>query len=83
MIENSQGNGPLQGASLQQIGGACKSYISTAFLKICKENGLLMGEIWQCSYYAHIIRDENLYQEIWQYIYTNPLKWELDCYYKL
>ena len=37
--------------------------------------------IWQKSYYDHIIRNESEYQKIWQYIDTNPLKWELDKYY--
>ncbi len=38
-------------------------------------------DIWQRSYYDHIIRNLNDYQRIWKYIDTNPLKWELDEYY--
>lgn len=37
---------------------------------------------WQKSYYEHIIRNEKSYFEICEYIENNPLKWELDCYYK-
>jgi len=37
--------------------------------------------IWQRSYHDHIIRNEKDYQKIWEYIDTNPLKWELDCFY--
>ena len=37
--------------------------------------------IWQISYNDHIIRGEKDYQKIWEYIDTNPLKWELDCFY--
>ena len=37
--------------------------------------------IWQKSFYDHVIRDKEEYLRIWQYIDTNPLKWELDCYY--
>lgn len=37
--------------------------------------------IWQRSYYDHIIRTENEYLEIWQYIENNPYKWEEDDYY--
>lgn len=33
---------------------------------------------WQKSYYDHIIRDENAFNSIRQYIVNNPLKWELD-----
>ena len=38
-------------------------------------------KIWQRSYHDHIIRDEKDYHKIWEYIDTNPLKWELDCFY--
>ena len=37
--------------------------------------------IWQRSYHDHIIRGEKDYQKIWEYIDTNPLKWESDCFY--
>lgn len=37
--------------------------------------------LWQRSYYDHIIRNEQEYRKIWEYIDTNPLKWEHDKYY--
>ena len=37
--------------------------------------------IWQKSFYDHIIRNENDYQRIWQYIDENPLQWTEDCYF--
>jgi REP element-mobilizing transposase RayT len=37
--------------------------------------------IWQKSFYDHIIRDENEYLRIWEYIDENLLKWETDEYY--
>lgn len=39
--------------------------------------------LWHRSFHDHIIRDESDYQRIWQYIDTNPEKWECDCYYSL
>ncbi len=39
--------------------------------------------IWQRSYHDHIIRDKNDYQKIWEYIDTNVLRWEKDCFYPL
>ena len=39
--------------------------------------------VWQKSFYDHIIRNEEGYQKIWQYIKENPLKWQLDKYYSL
>lgn len=38
-------------------------------------------DLWQTSYYDHIIRDDSDYHRIWQYIDTNPAKWREDEYY--
>jgi len=45
---------------------------------VSKEIGF---SIFQRSYHDHIIRNESEYQKIWQYIDTNPAKWEEDKYY--
>ena len=45
---------------------------------VTKETG---HSIWQSSYHDHIIRDERDYQKIWEYIDTNVIKWEKDCFY--
>lgn len=37
--------------------------------------------VWQRSFHDHIIRGRQDYEEIWQYIDENPLRWELDCFY--
>ena len=37
-------------------------------------------KVWQKSYHDHIIRNEQEYQKIWEYIDTNPMKWQQDCY---
>ncbi len=37
--------------------------------------------IWQKSYHDHSIRDEQSYFQLFEYIETNCLKWELDKYY--
>ncbi len=37
--------------------------------------------IWQRSFHDHIIRGEDDYRKIWEYIDQNVLKWELDCFY--
>ena len=37
--------------------------------------------IWQRSYFDHVIRDENDYLTKWNYIDGNPSKWESDDYY--
>ncbi len=37
--------------------------------------------VWQKSFHDHVIRDEQDYLRIWQYIDTNPLNWEKDRYF--
>ncbi len=37
--------------------------------------------IWQIHFHDHVIRNEQDYREIWQYIDNNPTKWSLDRYY--
>lgn len=37
--------------------------------------------LFQKSFHDHIIRDEAHYQLIWQYIDTNPARWQQDCFY--
>ena len=37
--------------------------------------------LFQRSFHDHIIRGENDYLKIWEYIDTNPMKWEEDCFY--
>ena len=41
-----------------------------------------LGEnIWQRSFYEHIVRNEKDYREIWEYIVYNPAHWTEDRYY--
>ncbi|MGI2907312.1 transposase [Tolypothrix sp. VBCCA 56010] len=35
--------------------------------------------LWQRNYYEHIIRNEAELDRIRQYIWNNPVKWQLDC----
>ena len=37
--------------------------------------------IWQRSYHDHILRTRTEYEQIWNYIVTNPETWEQDCFY--
>lgn len=38
-------------------------------------------KVWQRSFHDHLIRNEADYQRIWMYIDTNPIRWEMDCFY--
>ncbi|MEA4831543.1 MAG: transposase [Oscillospiraceae bacterium] len=68
---------------ISQIVGAYKSVVANEWLKICKQNNLPMGVIWQRSFHDHIIRDEHDYIRIWQYIDENPTKWTEDCLHEI
>ena len=37
--------------------------------------------IWQKLFHDHVIRGEQDYLKIWNYIEGNPSKWEEDCFY--
>ena len=39
------------------------------------------GKLWQTSFYDHIVRNDEDYKNIWQYIDGNPSKWLEDCFY--
>ena len=36
------------------------------------------GKLWQRNYWEHIIRNENAYYRIAEYIINNPKKWDND-----
>jgi putative transposase len=36
--------------------------------------------LWQKSFYDHIIRNEEEYLKVCEYIETNPLKWQEDSF---
>ena len=76
----------LQGSKMGEVGnpalykvvGQLKSYTNKRYNEINKMQNL---GLWQRNYYEHIIRNEQEYREIWEYIEENPLKWEEDQYY--
>ena len=37
--------------------------------------------IWQKLFHDHVVRNEHDYRKIWEYIDTNPAKWQEDCFY--
>ena len=52
--------------------------VSTMKRFIGKELGY---SVFQRSFYDHIIRNEQDYLEIWNYIDTNPIRWQEDRFY--
>ena len=46
------------------------------FKRFCnKEYG---SNIWQSRYYDHVIRNQQDYNEVWEYIENNPTKWAIN-----
>ncbi|HUW05769.1 MAG TPA: transposase [Williamwhitmania sp.] len=74
---NKQGvcDTPLRSPS-QTIGAIVRGYKSS----VTKQLGLLgfNEKIWQRNYHEHIIRDEQSYMKISDYIINNPANWDRD-----
>ncbi len=73
---------PLRSPS-QTVGAIVRGYKSSVTKQIN-----MMGlfdtpiQIWHRNYWEHIIRDEQSYQRISNYIINNPRKWDNDKFYK-
>ena len=65
--------------SLEDIMWYFKTMTTNAYIRYVK-SGLLppfKQKLWQRSYYDHVIRNQQDYNEIWEYIQYNPTKWML------
>jgi REP element-mobilizing transposase RayT len=71
VLQNNSEGRPMGAPTISQIVNQFKGFVT-------KQIGY---SIWQKLFYDHVIRNEQEYQEIYKYIKTNPLKWELDKYF--
>ena len=65
------------GSSLPDVMRFFKTMTTNEYIRGVK-NGTLTpfdGKLWQKSYYDHVIRNQQDYNEIWEYIENNPVKW--------
>lgn len=62
------------------IVGAFQSIVTVEYIRGVKQNGWqrFNGKLWQRNYWEHIIRNENEYQRISNYIINNPRQWDND-----
>ena len=68
------------GRSLQDAMRFFKTMSTNEYIKNVN-NGLLPPfdkKLWQKSYYDHVIRNEQDFKEIWEYIENNPMKWNFN-----
>ena len=70
---------------LQDVMRWFKTMTTNAYIKAVEKGDLerFDGKLWQRGYYDHIIRNEQDYLDIWNYIDGNPSKWFEDPYYIL
>ena len=89
---NANDNATVKGAGVNpahtnktvgDIVGAYKSLVANECLKQFKLNNQneMMGKLWQRNYHENIIRNEQSYQRISEYIINNPKKWNGDKFY--
>ena len=76
-----QGIAPTGNATVGEIVGAYKSLVANGCLDIYKTKNIRMGKLWQRNYYERIIRNEQSYQTISEYIINNPAKWKGDKFF--
>jgi REP element-mobilizing transposase RayT len=73
-------NSPLRRSPSNNIGAIVRGYKSSVTKQL---NLLNIGcAVWQRNYYEHIIRNEQSYQTISNYILNNPAQWQGDKFYK-
>ena len=60
-----------------------KRYSTIEYIRMVKEGILppFEKQIWQRTFYDHVIRNHNDYSEVYKYIYENPIKWVYDELY--
>jgi len=79
-IVGANGRSPVHGFALQakSIGSLMSGFKSSATVRINKMRKSPWQAVWQRNYWEHIIRNENEYFRIAEYIRNNPLKWKND-----
>ena len=66
----------------QTLGAIIRGYKSAVTRQINELRGTRNIPIWQRNYYEHIIRNDESYQKITEYIYENPNNRQTDYYYQ-
>ena len=64
--------------TIGDIIGAYKSLVQKRCLDLCKSKNTTLGKLWQRNYFEHIIRSDDEYTRIAEYISNNPKTWEAD-----
>ncbi|MEI6752437.1 MAG: transposase [Paludibacter sp.] len=78
-----QGHAPTAGKTVGDMMDAFKSITTVEYINGVKTMNWqrFNGKLWQRDYYEHIIRNEQSYETISNYIINNPAKWKEDKFY--
>jgi len=71
--------------TLSKVIQSFKRHSTLEYIKLVK-SGLAAPfdkHVWQRSFHDHIIRNEQDFLSIWEYIENNPATWNKDCYNEL
>jgi REP element-mobilizing transposase RayT len=79
-----QGIAPTNAKTVGDMVGAFQSIATVEYIRGVKQLGWqpFNGKLWQRNYYEHIIRDEQSYQRISEYIINNPKNWKDDKFHQ-
>jgi len=75
----------VNGKTVGEMVGAFQSIVTVNYIRGVKSLRWepFNGKLWQRNYWEHIIRDEQSYQRISEYIINNPAKWVDDKFYSV
>ena len=74
-----QGQGQEFGPQSKNLGSVIRG-IKSAVTRFANENNIPFA--WQSRYHDHIVRNQDEMNRIAEYIETNPIRWESDCFYR-
>ena len=79
-----QGVAPTNPKTVGDIVGAFQSIVTVEYIRGVKQLDWppFNGKLWQRNYWEHIIRDEQSYHRISNYIINNPKNWKGDKFHE-
>jgi REP element-mobilizing transposase RayT len=66
------------GAKRDAVPDIVRGFKTFSARRINQERGTPGNPVWQRNYWEHVIRDQDSFRRIHDYISTNPLRWHLD-----
>jgi len=75
--------GRHMGPPLPRVVQWFKTMTTNDYIRGVKQSGWIPFDkkLWQRNYYEHVIRNEESYLALTEYIQTNPVKWQDDKYF--